>query len=166
MSKYFIGLAHFAIRSIYFHFINFQFITVRFQIPLLRPKPSTSHIGHRESRIQNRGSFEEGSVRFGSRASRVEYQWTDRSSGNGHGPGQKGNQMMRDRAGRLRSLAALPSSSSSSTSSSTSTDLPLSIWHILCCDNRSESVTSEPLVAFQPHDRESIDLSWKIPEYR
>lgn len=116
-----------------------------------------------ESRIQNRGFFEEGSVRFGSRASRVEYQWTDRSSGNGHGPGQKGNQMMRDRAGRLRSLAALPSSSSSS---STSTDLTLSIWHILCCDNRSESVTSEPLVAFQPRDRESIDLSWKIPEYR
>lgn len=32
MSKYFIGLAHFAIRSIYFHFINFQFITVRFKI--------------------------------------------------------------------------------------------------------------------------------------
>lgn len=32
MSKYFIGPAQFAIRSIYFHFINFQFITVRFQI--------------------------------------------------------------------------------------------------------------------------------------
>jgi len=54
MSKYFIGLAHFAIRSIYFHFINFQFITVRFQIPL-RPKPSGLHIAHRAHRAPRIG---------------------------------------------------------------------------------------------------------------